>query len=63
MEIIQLETFRSFLCVADKERAKQFRRMRKDNMKARKKAARVSARSAKYEKKHYHYIARKGICQ
>lgn len=37
MEIIQLETFRSFLCVADKERAKQFRRMRKANMKARKK--------------------------
>lgn len=37
MEIIQLETFRSFLCVADRDRAKQFKRMRKVNMKARKK--------------------------
>ena len=43
MEIIQLETFRSFLCVADRDRAKQFKRMRKVNMKARKKKTACAA--------------------
>lgn len=46
--VIELSTLHAILCVADRNRAKQFKRMRKANMKDRKKKAdRVAARSAR----------------
>lgn len=35
--VIELSSLHAFLCTRDKQRAKQFKRMRKANMKARKK--------------------------
>lgn len=45
--VIELSTLHANLCVADQNRAKQFRRVRKANMKARKKADRAATRSAR----------------
>lgn len=46
--LIELSTLNAILCVADKERAKQFKRMRRANLRARKKkAACVAAQTAK----------------
>lgn len=45
--VIELSTLHAILCVADRDRAKQFRRVRKANMKARKKAARAATQTAK----------------
>ena len=46
--VIELSTLHATLCVADRDRAKQFRRVRKANMKARKKkAVRAATQTAK----------------
>ena len=39
--VIELSTLHAILCVADRDRAKQFRRVRKANMKARKRKSRL----------------------
>lgn len=41
--VIELNGLHANLCVADRDRAKQFKRMRKANMKARKKKAACAA--------------------
>lgn len=41
--VIELSSLHAFLCIRDKQRAKQFKRMRKVNMKARKKKAACAA--------------------
>lgn len=41
--VIELSSLHAFLCTRDKQRAKQFKRMRKANMKARKKKAACTA--------------------
>ena len=45
--VIELSTLHAILCVADQNRAKQFRRVRKANMKAKKKADRAATQTAK----------------
>lgn len=41
--VIELSSLHAFLCIRDKQRAKQFRRMRKANLRARKKKAACAA--------------------
>lgn len=45
--VIELSSLHAFLCIRDKQRAKQFKRMRRANLRARKKkAACVAAQTA-----------------
>ena len=53
--VIELSTLHAILCVADLDRAKQFKRMRKVNMKARKK--KLPARQRRQLKKMYNFAS------